>query len=604
MGSRVGDVLASKYRLEELLGSGGMGHVYRAVNVEIERAVAIKVLRSEHATSPSIVERFLREARAANLVRHPNVVDVVDVGRDVDGSPFIVQELLKGEDLATFVERRGGRLTLQEIEEYLVPVIDAVAEAHAKGVVHRDIKPENVFLAEQGRRRVPKLLDFGISKVRLPNIKATEVGVMMGTPAYMAPEQVQGSRDADPRTDVWAIGIMLYELIAGRLPFDAEDAPALFVAIATKDVPLLRDVVPDVSPKISTITERCTRRMPAERYPSALELARDLRHVLDGEEVEPTQKHSLAPPAFGLESRPVAVPLAVPPAISDLVPDLELPGASDTRARQPPAPKTISGPPGNLGLHATELSARPLPDLALGRSPELEAASFSATLLSADHTSGGGPALDLPALGHPSSGRVVAAPAIPPPRRSHPFGDSLAPPASSQSSGHSLAPPAAPSHTSGYPLAQQPVSAGRMASDQVLSGVMLAGSSTSSRRPSANPYLPASSRPAPPPDMTPLVALAVIGLTSIGATAVLMTFLYRPEGWPLVEMVTKPTPPVSLAVQGGLGLVGLILAGRSAVTGVKKWNGTVAGGRGSAVFSALLAGGFFFAALQLARAAW
>ncbi len=580
MGSRVGDVLASKYRLEELLGSGGMGHVYRAVNVEIDRSVAIKVLRTEHATSPAIVERFLREARAANLVRHPNVVDVVDVGRDVDGSPFIVQELLKGEDLATYLERRGGRLTLQEIEEYLVPVIDAVAEAHAKGVVHRDIKPENVFLAEQGRRRVPKLLDFGISKVRLPNIKATEVGVMMGTPAYMAPEQVQGSRDADPRTDVWALGIMLYELIAGRLPFEAEDAPALFVAIATKDVPRLLDVVPDVLPEISTITERCTRRMPAERYPSALELARDLRHVLDGEEVEPTQKHSIAPPGFALEGHPLA--------ISDLVPDLELPGASDTRAKQPLAPKTISGRPANLGLHATELSPRPLPDLALGRRLELEAPSLSPTLLSAGQASGGAPALDLPALGPPSSGRFAAAPAIPPPP--------------SQAPGHSQAPP--PSLPSGYPHAQQPVSAGRIASDQVLSGVMLAGSSTSSRRPSANPYLPASSRPAPPPDMTPLVALAVIGLTSIGATAVLMTFLYRPEGWPLVAMVTNPTPPVSLAVQGGLGLVGLILAGRSAVTGVKKWNGTVSGGRGSAVFSALLAGGFFFAALQLARAAW
>ncbi len=596
VGSRVGDVLASKYRLEELLGSGGMGHVYRAVNVEIDRAVAIKVLRAEHATSPSIVERFLREARAANLVRHPNVVDVVDVGRDADGSPFIVQELLKGEDLATYVERRGGRLTLQEIEAYLVPVIDAVAEAHAKGVVHRDIKPENVFLAEQGRRRVPKLLDFGISKVRLPNIKATEVGVMMGTPAYMAPEQVQGSRDADPRTDVWALGIMLYELIAGRLPFDAEDAPALFVAIATKDVPRLLDVVPDVPPEISTITERCTRRMPAERYPSALELARDLRHVLDGEEVEPTQKHSVAPPAFGLESRPLA--------ISDLVPDLELPGASDTRAKQPPAPKTLSGSPANLGLHATELSARPPPDLALGRRLELEAPSLSPTLLSADHAAGGAPALDLPAFGPPSSGRFVAAPAIPPPAPSQTSGCSQAPPPS-RPSGHSQAPPPSlPSLPSGYPHAQQPVSAGRIASDQVLSGVMLAGSSTSSRRPSANPYLPASSRPAPPPDMTPLVALAVIGLTSIGATAVLMTFLYRPEGWPLVAMVTTPTPPVSLAVQGGLGLLGLILAGRSAVTGVKKWNGTVSGGRGSAVFSALLAGGFFFAALQLARAAW
>src|SRR4029079_12303126 len=121
-----------------------------------------------------------------------------------------------------------------------------VAEAHARGVVHRDIKPDNVFLANEGKRRVPKLLDFGISKIRLPDIRTTEVGVMMGTPAYMAPEQIQGSRDADARTDVWALGIMLFERLSGRLPFDAKDAPALFVAIATRDVPRLMDVCPEV----------------------------------------------------------------------------------------------------------------------------------------------------------------------------------------------------------------------------------------------------------------------------------------------------------------------------------------------------------------------
>ena len=289
-------MLASKYRLEELLGSGGMGHVYRAVNEDVGRTVAIKILRSEHATQASLVERFLREARAANLVRHPNVVDVLDVGRDGDGSPFIVQELLHGQDLARFVAGRGGKLSLDELEEYLLPVIDAVAEAHAQGVVHRDIKPENVFLAEQGRRRIPKLLDFGISKMRRPDIRVTEVGVMMGTPAYMAPEQVQGSRDADARTDIWALGVTLFELLSGRLPFEVNDAPALFVAIATQDVPRLADVMPQIAPNISRVVERCVRRLPDERYPSAQELARDLRHALEGSEIEPTQKHSFPPP--------------------------------------------------------------------------------------------------------------------------------------------------------------------------------------------------------------------------------------------------------------------------------------------------------------------
>ena len=325
--NRVGEVLASKYRLEELLGSGGMGHVYRAVNEHVGRAVAIKVLRAEHAQNAQIVERFLREARAANLVRHPNVVDVLDIGREDGGAPFIVQELLHGEDLAHLVARRGGKLPVEEVCELLLPVIDAVAEAHARGVVHRDIKPENVFLAQgkppQGP--TPKLLDFGISKVSASDLRATEVGVIMGTPAYMAPEQVQGARDADPRSDVWALGVMMFELIAGRMPFDLQDAPALFVAIATKDAPTLLDVHAEVTPAISQLVSRCLRRLPDERYPSAAELGRDLRHVMNNTELEPTRKRSL------------------PPGLLAQMPDLVLP--------KPPQLPVVVTPPASSGAY-------------------------------------------------------------------------------------------------------------------------------------------------------------------------------------------------------------------------------------------------------------
>ena len=324
--NRVGEVLASKYLLEELLGSGGMGHVYRAVNQHVGRAVAIKVLRAEHAQNSQVVERFLREARAANLVRHPNVVDVLDIGKEDGGAPFIVQELLSGEDLAHLVARRGGKLPVEEVCDLMLPVIDAVAEAHAHGVVHRDIKPENVFLAKgkppQGP--TPKLLDFGISKVRAPDLRATEVGMMMGTPAYMAPEQVQGAREADPRSDVWALGVMMFELIAGRMPFDMQDAPALFVAIATKDAPTLLEVGADVTPAISRLVERCLRRRPDDRYPSAAELGRDLGHVMDNTELEPTGKRSL------------------PPGLLAMIPDLAVP----TAAR---VPRVVSPPSSSRG---------------------------------------------------------------------------------------------------------------------------------------------------------------------------------------------------------------------------------------------------------------
>src|SRR4051812_31262902 len=287
-----------------------MGHVYRAVNEDVGRTVAIKLLRAEHAENAQVVDRFLREARAANLVRHPNVVDVIDIGREASGTPFIVQELLLGEDLARMVERRGGRLPVEEVVDILGPVIDAVAEAHARGVIHRDLKPENVFLAKGPRGPIPKLLDFGISKVSAPDLRATEAGVMMGTPAYMPPEQVQGARDADSRSDVWALGVMLFEVISGRMPFDARDAPALFITIATKDAPTLLEVRAEVPPEISRVVARCLRRRPDERYPTAAELARDLRHVLDGTELEPTGKHSIPPAAL----RPV--PKALTPALA------------------------------------------------------------------------------------------------------------------------------------------------------------------------------------------------------------------------------------------------------------------------------------------------
>jgi serine/threonine protein kinase len=575
--TRVGEVLAAKYRLEELLGSGGMGHVYRATNEAVGRQVAIKVLRSEHSTNAPIVERFLREARAANLVRHPNVVDVLDIGRDQDGSPFIVQELLRGQDLSKYVERRGGRLNLDEIEEYFLPVIDAVAEAHAHGVVHRDIKPENVFLADQGRAKIPKLLDFGISKIRLPDIRVTEIGVMMGTPAYMAPEQIQGSRDADPRSDVWALGVMLFELLSGRLPFEATDAPALFVAIATKDAPTLLEVAPHVEPDVSRVTERCLRRSPDDRYPTALELARDLRHVLEGTEIEPTKRFSAPPikdPAFE-------------------VPDLALP-APKTPAKPPAGPKTLSGPPpGLLGAP---------PDLDRGRA---EGIALSKT----EYSTSGSPA----APGSPelSTSGGLELDTTPRTARSSPRIEAAVPDLGTSSAGRgtSNAPSSQPRSGGSRSGNPRPDSAASLQ----LEGVMLApGTASTSGNPGRRPYPPATGydldrrRPPAQPniEMAFLVGVSVVGLVAIFASAVLMTFAHQPGGFSILTLVTKPTPLTSLVVQGGLALAGFFLAGRFTVQGVKRWRGQVDGGRGSAIVSAIIGGAFFFAAIELARAAW
>ena len=275
--SREGEHLAEKYLLGKRLGSGGMGEVYRAQNTLIGRSVAIKVLRREHAENTEVVARFLREARAANIVRHPNVVDVLDIGQDAMGTPFIVQELLEGEDLSEHVAGSGGRLPVDEVIRLLTPVVEAVALGHAKGVIHRDLKPDNVFLARQAGKIIPKLLDFGISQIALAagELRLTAATFSMGTPAYMSPEHIRGTH-LDAGTDVWAIGVMLHELVAGRLPFRGETQASLFVFVCTEDAIPLREAAPHAPAEFASVVARCLRRDRAERYANAGELASDL----------------------------------------------------------------------------------------------------------------------------------------------------------------------------------------------------------------------------------------------------------------------------------------------------------------------------------------
>jgi tRNA A-37 threonylcarbamoyl transferase component Bud32 len=287
--TREGELLAGKYRLQARLCVGGMGEVYRARNEFVGRDVAIKVLRPELCKHTEVVQRFLREARAANTVRHENVVDVVDMGTDEHGIPFIVQELLVGQDLAHHLVARGNRLPVDEILALMIPVVDAIATAHRHGVVHRDLKPENVFLSTGKAGLVPKVLDFGISKIVQPGEeKLTATGTAMGTPTYMSPEQVQGASDLDARADVWALGVMFYELACGLLPFGGPSAGAIFVNICTRDPAPMVQHVAGISPEYARIVERCMRRDLAARYPSAAVLLRDLRHLQLHEPIEPT----------------------------------------------------------------------------------------------------------------------------------------------------------------------------------------------------------------------------------------------------------------------------------------------------------------------------
>jgi serine/threonine-protein kinase len=224
-------LIGSRYRIRGTLGHGGMGTVFDAENVHTGKRVALKCIEPSHAADPQSAERLVREAQATSRIRHPNVVDVYDVGRDGQ-LVYLVMELLEGELLSHALARR--RLTAFELIALLLPAMRGVAEAHRQGVIHRDIKPENIFLARQldCDRSVPKLLDFGISKLeaREQQLHAlTAAGLAIGTPRYMSYEQAAGERDVDKRADVYAFGVILYEGLTGRVPYEADTFSELLV---------------------------------------------------------------------------------------------------------------------------------------------------------------------------------------------------------------------------------------------------------------------------------------------------------------------------------------------------------------------------------------
>ena len=226
-----GEIIENKYRLVRALGEGGMGTVWIAHNVVLDVQVAIKLIRLDIASSQRMTERLLQEARAAARLGHPAIVRVFDFGVTRHGDPFVVMELLHGETLADLIQRES-RLAAINAVQMLLPIADALATAHGKGIVHRDVKPENIFVArDESERRQPKLLDFGIASFVESGNKLTLAGAVLGTPDYMSPEQARGENDADHRTDVWSFCVVLYELLTGRVPFNGTNYNALLRAI-------------------------------------------------------------------------------------------------------------------------------------------------------------------------------------------------------------------------------------------------------------------------------------------------------------------------------------------------------------------------------------
>jgi serine/threonine-protein kinase len=270
-----GDLLAGKYRVERVLGVGGMGIVVAARHEQLDQPVAIKFVRDDALGNEEAVARFLREARAAVKLRSEHAAKVLDVGTLESGAPYMVMEYLEGSDLgAVLIER--GPLSVASVAEYVVQACEAVAEAHAAGIVHRDLKPQNLFLAATvgGGARV-KVLDFGVSKTLASTGGGglTQTRSMLGSPLYMSPEQMRSSRDVDARSDVWAFGVVLFELLTKRWPYEAETMPELVLKVVTEPPQSLAELRPDVPPAMVEIVERCLRKEPGERYANAAELA-------------------------------------------------------------------------------------------------------------------------------------------------------------------------------------------------------------------------------------------------------------------------------------------------------------------------------------------
>ncbi|HTQ05919.1 MAG TPA: serine/threonine-protein kinase [Polyangiaceae bacterium] len=348
-----GVVVEQKYALVRLLGEGGMGSVWVARNLTLNSHVALKLMRTDFAQAvPGAGERMLQEARAAAAIHHPAIVQIFDFGRTRDGDPFISMELLDGESLSAALKRRE-RLPALRAVQVLLPIADALVVAHARGVVHRDLKPDNVLLARLADGRVqPKILDFGIAKLDAPaSPKLTLDGTVLGSPAYMSPEQARGQSDIDLRVDVWAFSVMLYELVTGCTPFAGESYNALLYAIMGQE-PLSLAEHGVNEPELWAILARGLDKNRDTRFPTMRALGRALAEWLLDRKVKVDITQAPLRPWLEASERPAPKPslfasLLPSGELSDPPPDVQL------------APATAVSPMLDLlreGIPSTEVS--------------------------------------------------------------------------------------------------------------------------------------------------------------------------------------------------------------------------------------------------------
>ena len=334
---RAGEIIASKYEVESVLGVGGMGVVVAARHLQLGQRVAVKFMRASSVGDPAAVARFLREARAVVALRSEHVARVLDVGTLDTGSPYIVMEFLDGLDLSQMIER-GGQLSVAEAIGLLLQGCEAIAEAHSLGIVHRDLKPSNVFVARRADgTHLVKILDFGISKVSSLSARAegnenlTGSGHVMGSPGYISPEQLRSTKAADARSDVWSLGVILYEMLTGRAPFIGETLGDILARIVSEAPTPVRRLRPDVPPALERVIEACLEKSVDRRVASVRDLAvRLLPFAPRGSEIA-VERISRIAGAAGASAGSKTVALAEPAGASPGVapsPGQEGPGAS------------------------------------------------------------------------------------------------------------------------------------------------------------------------------------------------------------------------------------------------------------------------------------
>jgi serine/threonine-protein kinase len=323
----IGEVIDSKYRVDRLVGAGGMGIVMAAHDVMLDRSVAVKFLHGLNSSTEEANSRFKREARAMAKLHSEHVVHVLDVGTLPSGEPYMVMEYLEGIDLAQLVKQRGF-LPVTDAVDYILSACEAVAEAHVQGIIHRDLKPSNLYLAKRrDGTSTLKLLDFGIAKIATDTSEYaqsfTTTTALLGSPVYMSPEQLQCSRDADVRADIWSLGAIVYRLVSGRPPFAATTMPQLCTLIMTTSPQPLTQLVADLPPGLDAAVLRCLEKNPDDRFENVAELARALAPFGSGRSQVSVERAiaivysngSGSPPADRL-SVPVSFPIARPSAPS------------------------------------------------------------------------------------------------------------------------------------------------------------------------------------------------------------------------------------------------------------------------------------------------